>query len=305
MDGRRAVLPLNWRGVRPLKLTIASSGGLIEPPAWDDSDPAVRAQRNLDGSIWAYSYAEGSERWMHVPGIASFRFGSCGEEAIVVPEPGAPPASRAVIEDTYQRAVLPMALHAHGEEAIHASAVIMDDGVVAFCGRSQTGKSTVAYGLHRRGCRVWADDTVVFDASAETVQAVPYPHRLRIRAEAAEYFDLQELRRRDTSSWTELEQAQAGPAPLVCIFLLERGAHASAPVETVRLAPAQALTGVIEHAYWFRLDNDERTRRMVGRYLVLATQVPVFRMRFRAALDQLPEMLDRAESVVRAAARES
>jgi len=94
MDGRRAVLPLNWRGVRPLKLTIASSGGLIEPPAWDDSDPAVRAQRNLDGSIWAYSYAEGSERWMHVPGIASFRFGSCGEEAIVVPEPGAPPAAK-------------------------------------------------------------------------------------------------------------------------------------------------------------------------------------------------------------------
>ncbi len=181
--------------MRPLKLTIASAGDSIEPPAWDDGDPAVHAQRNLDGSIWAYSYAEGSERWMHVPGIASFRFGSRGEEAVVVPEPGTPPVSRAVIEDTYQRAVLPMALHAHGEEAIHASAVIMEDGVVAFCGRSQTGKSTVAYGLHRRGCRVWADDTLVFDASAEIVQAIPYPHRLRIRAEAAEYFDLHELRR--------------------------------------------------------------------------------------------------------------
>ena len=44
---------------------------------------------------------------------------------------------------------------------------------------------------------------------------------------------------------------------------------------------------------------------MIGKYLVLATQVPVFRMRFRAALDQLPEMLDQAESVVRAAATES
>ena len=55
----------------------------------------------------------------------------------------------------------------------------------------------MAYGLHRRGCRVWADDTLVFDASAEIVQAIPYPHRLRIRAEAAEYFD-HELRRRDT-----------------------------------------------------------------------------------------------------------
>ena len=264
----------------------------------------MRAQRNLDGSIWAYSYADGSERWMHVPGIASFRFGSRGEEATVVPEPGTPPVSREIIEDTYQRAVLPMALHAHGDEVIHASAVITEDGVVAFCGRSQTGKSTVAYGLHRRGCRVWADDTLVFDASAEIVQAIPYPHRLRIRAEAAEYFDLHELRRRDTSSWTALEQAQAEPAPLACIFLLERDEQASTPVETVRLTPAQALAGVIEHAYWFRLDDAERTRRMIGKYLVLATQVPVFRMRFRAALDQLPDMLDQAESVVRAAATE-
>src|SRR5437868_7089772 len=86
------------------------------------------------------------------------------------------------VETDYRRAVLPMALQAHGQEVIHASAVITEDGVVAFCGRSQTGKSTVAYGLHRRGYRVWADDTLVFDASAEFVQVIPYPHRLRIRS---------------------------------------------------------------------------------------------------------------------------
>jgi hypothetical protein len=151
---------------------------------------------------------------------------------------------------------------------------------------------------------VWADDTLVFDASADIVQAIPYPHRLRIRAEAAEYFDLSELRRRDTSSWTTLEQAQAEPASLACIFLLERDEQASTPVETVRLNPAQALARVMEHAYSFRLDDAERTREMIGKYLVLATQVPAFRMRFRAALDQLPAMLDQAESIVRAVASE-
>jgi hypothetical protein len=281
-----------------LKLTIASAGDSVEPPAWDEADPAVRAQRNLDGSIWAYSYADGAEQWMHVPGIGSFRFGTSDGEAVVLPEPATPPVSLSVIEDTYRRTVLPMALHAHGEEAIHASAVLLGDGVVAFCGRSQTGKSTVAYGLHRRGYRVWADDTLVFDASADMVEAVPHPHRLRIRAEAAEYFDLQELKRRDTSSWTALEQAQADPAPLECIFLLEREARAGMQLETARLAPAEALAGLLEHAYWFRLDDAERRRGMIAKYLALASQVPVFRMRFRAALDQLPEMLDRAESLV-------
>jgi len=290
--------------MKSLKLTVASADDPIELPVWDDGNPAVRAQRNLDGSIWAYSYSDGTERWMHVPGIASFRFGSRGEEAVVVPEPGTTPVSRATIEDTYQRAVLPMALHAHGDEVIHASAVVMGDRVVAFSGRSQTGKSTVAYGLHRRGYRVWADDTLVFDASAESVQVIPYPHRLRIRAEAAEYFDLRELRRHDTSSWTALEQAQDEPAPLACIFLLEREARSSTQVETIQLTPAQALAGVIEHAYMFRLDEGERTRKMIRKYFLLATQVPVFRMRFRAALDQLPEMLDQAESIVREVATE-
>lgn len=280
-------------------MTIASAADSVEPPAWDDADPAVRAQRNLDGSVWAYSYAQGSEQWMHVPGVGSFRFGTSDGEAVVVPEPATPPVSLSVIEDTYQRSVLPMALHAHGEEAMHASAVLLEDRVVAFCGRSQTGKSTVAYGLHRRGHRVWADDTLVFDASADLVQAIPYPHRLRIRAEAADYFDLRELRRCDTSSWTALEQAQPEPAALGCIFLLEREAQADARLETVRLPPAEALAGVLEHAYWFRLDDAERRRRMMAKYLALASQVPIFRMRFRAALDQLAEMLDRAESLAR------
>jgi hypothetical protein len=288
-----------------MKLAIVPAGDSFEPPVWDDDNPAVHAQRNLDGSIWAYSYSEGSERWMHVPGIASFRFGACGEEADVVLEPGTPSPSRAVLEDTYLRAILPMALHAHGDEVVHASAVMMGDGVVAFCGRSRTGKSTVALGLHRRGYRVWADDTLVLGASVDIPHVVPYPHRLRIRAEAAVYFEVDEMKRRDTSSWTTPEQAQDEPSPLACVFLLDRDPLVRTSVETVRLAPAQALAGLVEHAYWFRLDDAGRRQQMIRRYFGLATQVPVFRMRFRAELDQLPEMLDQVESAVRAVATKS
>jgi len=266
---------------------------------WDVGDPAVRIHRNHDGSIWAYSYASGPEQWMHLPGIASFRFGSRDGEAVVIPEAHTPAVRPAVIEDAYQRAILPMALQAHGREVIHASAVIMPQGVVALCGRSHTGKSTIAYGLHRRGHRVWADDALVFDASDKGVDAIPYPHRLRIREEAAEYFDLRALRRRDTSSWTALEQAQDEPAPLACLFLLEREVESSGPVDTARLSPTQAFANVMTHAYVFRLDDPDRKRRMLEKYLALVTQVPVFRMRFRATLDQLSAMLDQVESLVR------
>lgn len=288
---------------RPSSLTIASAG-YPTPPAWDESDPAVRVHRNQDGSIWAYSYADAAQQWMHLPGIASFRFGSRDGQAVVIPEARTPPVRPAVIEDAYQRVVLPMALQAHGAEVLHASAAIMPEGVVALCGRSHTGKSTIAYGLHRRGHRVWADDALVFDASADSVDAIAYPHRIRIREEAAAYFDLRELRRQDPdpASWTVLEQAQDEPAPLVCLFLLERETAASDSVETVRLPSAQAFASVMSNAYVFRLHDSERKRRMIDKYLGLVTHVPVFRMRFRATLDQLPAMLDRIESVVRAVA---
>jgi hypothetical protein len=284
--------------VKPLELTIVSAGDAIEVPVWDENDPAVRAQRNLDGSIWAYTYANGAARWMHVPGVASFRFGSRSEEAVVVPEPATPPISLEVIEDTFQRAVLPMALHAHGGEAVHGSGVITEGDVVAFCGPSRSGKSTFAYGLHRRGYQVWADDTIAFEAAAELVQAVPYPHRLRIRADAAEYFDLDELRKRDTSSWTALEQAQEEPARLAAIILLGPTPQSPAPVDSERLTPAQALTAVIENAYWFRLDEAERSRQMIETYLALAAQVPVYRLRFRADFDQFPVVLDHVEALI-------
>lgn len=290
--------------MRAHKLIVVRDRGSIPQPSWDEREPAVQARRNRDGSIWAYSYANGSERWMHLPGVASYRLGAGNDDAVVVPEAGSAPLELDTIEDAYYRAVLPMALQADGNEVIHASAVLMEAGVVAFCAPSQTGKSTLAYGLHRRGYNVWADDTVVFDSSTEPVQAIPYPHRVRIRQESADYFELDELKQRDTSSWTALEQAQDEPAPLACIFVLERVEHQSSSVETVRVKPADALAGVMEHAYWFRLDN-ERTRRMIDRYLTLVAEVAVFRMRFRAGLEHLPEMLDQAEAAVHTAAGET
>jgi len=248
--------------------------------------------------VWAYTYATESEQWMHVPEIASFRFGSRSDEALVVPERQSHPIRPDVIQDAFQRLVLPMALHACGREVIHASAVIVPRGVVAFCGPSQSGKSTVAYGLHRRhGHPVWADDSLVFAVSTDRAVAVPYPHRLRIRKEAANYFNLLELRKRDTSSWTALEQAQEEPAPLACLFLLERH-RTGDPVETLPLSPGQAFASVIGNAYSFRPSDPERKRSMVESYLTLVRHVPVFRLRFESTLDHLSTMLDCVESAL-------
>jgi hypothetical protein len=64
------------------------------------------------------------------------------------------------------RPVLALLLHQRGLLVLHASAVSLDGGVVAFLGHSGRGKSTTAATLHARGCAVVADDVVAVDLGA-------------------------------------------------------------------------------------------------------------------------------------------
>src|SRR5581483_4905194 len=130
------------------------------PDAPDVSAPGVQTWRTPAGELIARGYRQGPTCWMHWPALAAFRFGDGDPFITAFPDRG---ASRAVIEDVYRRGVLPMAIQALGREALHASGVLTDAGVIAFAARSHTGKSTFAYALSRRGFPQWADDGVVVD----------------------------------------------------------------------------------------------------------------------------------------------
>src|SRR5205823_1705698 len=90
--------------------------------------------------------------------------------------------SSELVDDLFRTAVVPLALQVFGYEVLHASAVRTESGVSAFCGLSGTGKSTVAYGLSRRGYPLWADDAVVFSAVDEGTThcfRIPFAFHLR------------------------------------------------------------------------------------------------------------------------------
>src|SRR5690606_18526516 len=97
--------------------------------------------------------------------------------------------SPALIQDSYQRCVLPLVLQAAGTEVLHASAVLTPRGVLALCAESGTGKSTLAYGLSRRGYPLWADDAVAFEADETCTNAMPLPFALRLQRDAVRFFD--------------------------------------------------------------------------------------------------------------------
>jgi hypothetical protein len=248
------------------------------------------------GALIARGYTDGGQHWLHFPRLATYQFDDGADVVVAAPEAGAAPET---IADIFLRAVLPLVLHTRGQETLHASAVVTPEGVVAFCARSETGKSTLAFGLAQRGYTPFSDDAVVLRQSGDRWLAVPYPFQFRLRTAPAAHFaaDGTQCQRHPPSTSDDMPVA-GEPQPLAALFLLTklRPAEASAPVIIRQLSPAEALPLLLPHAYSFSLENPARKRQMATAYLDLVTAVPAYDLRYAGTLDALPQVLDGIEA---------
>ena len=266
-----------------MQLTIEDR--TVAPAAPDPSDPAATVWRDEAGTTVAIGQTIGDEHWVHVPSLGAFTFSRRGGGITAVPDPG---ADQALIEDTFRRMVMPLALQAQGREVLHASAVGLPAGVIALCAVSGTGKSTLACALSERGHTLWADDAVCFEARDAGFQAIPVPFTLRLRPASAEFFG----GRGSDGVLHTIESSE----PLAAVIVLERSESSGPRLE--RLASADAFSAVLTHGYSFTLNDRERTRAMMRNYLELVDRVPVFRLTFSEGLDRLDALVDMIEGAV-------
>ena len=192
-------------------------------------------------------------------------------------------ASPEEIEDAWVRSVLPLVVQARGTQVLHASAVATPGGMVALCGTSTAGKSTLAAALLARGREVVADDALAFEAGGDGVDAFPLPFRLRLRDEAQEALQLPEIAARGSGG---------GRGPLAAVVILTPADVDVAQLST--LAAADAFGTLMPHAYCFSLEEGKEA--LVEAYLALARTVPVWRLDYPQRLDRLDEtvaVLDR------------
>jgi hypothetical protein len=268
-----------------LRLRVASeSAATPVVPAPDE--PGVEVWTHTDGTVIAYGGSSDREHWMQLLNVGLFVFGEEADVVTVFPEAQAAPES---VEDGFRRAVLPMALQVLGRDVLHASAVLGRAGVVAFCAVSETGKSTIAYALGRRGYRLWADDALAFRIDDAAVTAVPLAFSLRLRPPTSEFYGVD-------GEPAIVEPAAAERLTAVCVLERSGGGGDRAPVE--RLNGSDAFSAVLPHAYCFSLADETRKARMTSSYLELVDRVPVFRVRVRSGLEHLQLLLDRIEEAV-------
>jgi hypothetical protein len=158
------------------------------------------------------------------------------------------------------------------------------DGVVGLCGYSGAGKSSLAYGFGlSAGLRVWSDDALVFSTSASgSHRCVQLPYSLNLRSPSIEFFAKDSAEEDDRSADSEDD--------LGAILVIERDDGLSDPV-LQRLELVDALLAVLPHAYRFFV-TDGREAAAIRTYTDLASQVPVFRLRFPHRFEQLESVFE-------------
>lgn len=215
----------------------------------------------------------------------------CGREITVEPSPG---AAEDLLRLFILGPALAMLLYQRGMLVLHASAVSVAGGGIAFLGFSGWGKSTTAAALHARGHGVIADDVVAVQTDLEDVKRAPtvwpgYPQlklwpetsaSLGVPPEALlplHHASVKQARRVD-------ENFSPAPLPLRRLYVLAEGDAQ----DIERLTPQQSVIELVRHSFGTRLFSSQPGGAHFSRCAALAKRLPVHRLTRPRSLDELP-----------------
>ncbi len=249
--------------------------------------------KDNQGEVCAWGKIEKDTYWIYVYKIGYFSLDIWQNTVAAYPDDRTPDCW---VWDTYYRTVLPLMLQARGSEILHASAVSTTKGLVALCARSETGKSTLAYGLSQRNYPLWADDAVNFQIK-EKVMAIQLPFSIRLRKASADFY--QQPDRDHRQILTQNTSNELASIPFRCLFILERLPTDSETITVINpISCSNAFSAVLPHAYSFSLEKQERKQQMMQQYLAFVNKVPVFSLAFQAGLQHIEQILDAVETTL-------
>lgn len=182
---------------------------------------------------------------------------------------------------------------------LHASAVVMDDRVVAFLGRAGAGKSTLTALLERRGHAAAADDALRIWREGETLVGVPPYRGLRLWPDALAMLAGTPGARpeRPTPAKVRIRTGLSlddRVRPLQAAFVLDASPTGDIAIDPLR-ARERALA-LIEHS--FCLDRREGPRLVahLERVCAAARDLPMWRLRYPRQQDCWPALVDAIEA---------
>lgn len=130
-----------------------------------------------DGTLWLQYFHTDAGYLLRYPDLADFRVSRDGLSVQCSPVPDVTDNSP---NHVFLNQVLPLAHSIQGKIVLHASAVEIADGAVAFVGDSGRGKSTLAAGFATGGFRFLTDDGLVLESSDSGYRVLPSHPSIRL-----------------------------------------------------------------------------------------------------------------------------
>ena len=254
----------------------------------EDGEPALRIWSAEDGSFRRLCYYDGVQFWIDRAGEnvwARWPENSSLEDA----------ASYLV------GPVLGLLLRIRGINCLHASAVRIGDGAVAFAGAEGAGKSTTAAAFARRGCSVLSDDIVALGEQDGRICVIPaYPYLSLWQDSVEMLYGPGKILPRFSENWEKRLLSLAGNSlrfeeqakPLRAIYMLgERSSAPEAPFFE-EITPREAMLDLVANSYASSLLEKEMRARefeLLGR---LVAKVMVLRLRPHADPTRINQLID-------------
>ena len=130
------------RGAAPADFELVPAQ--IARPA--EEGPVVMVSECPDGTLWMKCTRTSTGYRFDFPAFAEFFVDAGGRRVASAARPGTAPET---LRHLFLDQVMPLLLNLRGTESLHGSAVLVEDGVCAFVGRSGQGKSTLAAAFHK------------------------------------------------------------------------------------------------------------------------------------------------------------
>ena len=274
------------------------------PPAELEPTPIewFHHREAANGDVWLTFARQVRGYLLRFTVYADFMLLDEGARILAVPRPGVPLET---IRHLLLDQVMPLVLSQRGGLIMHASAVAVPGGAIAFVGDTGRGKSTLATSLTQRGHRLITDDCLVVREQSGQFVAMPTYPGLRIFANTADALLGPGPALPRVAHYTP--KKRLGPdniqlpfefdaVPLRRVFFLEPPDHALAtnrePVVFTRMPPHTAMLELIRTSV--RLDHEDRPRHRseFENCKCLIRSTPLYKLAFVRNLARLPEVCE-------------
>jgi len=282
-------------GERPsLVWTVA----LAPAPPPGQFETLLNEGRDPDDTLWLAIWGDGDRYLLRFPGLADFVVTPSKRRVVCAPDEG---VAGSTLRHLLLDQVVPRVLAMDGSLVLHASAVALPQGAVAFIGPSGAGKSSLAASFTSQGFPLLCDDFLHLSEQPTGFLATAAYPGLRLWPDAVERFAGHGTSLAPVADYTVkrrlvVEKPIEGSHALVAIVMLgDTVPDEGVPFTLTRLPGREGFLGVFQQAFRMERFGRERILAEFDRVARLSELIPVMRLEHRRDYGLLPAI--RAEII--------